>query len=249
MAASGESPEFIQSTLASLRSIEGTYRPNASVTTAIGKCSMTTIAGAIGAGTSTVTAEITRLDTDFKEVITTTTRPPKSDDPEGLRAGTSYADFHESALAGEFVNFGMIGDHAYGTHKTGLLGSYNIGPIMSQSILQLLESPWRDINVVSLLVEEQEYERRLRLKLAKGVALESNIREASELRSFLESHINEHWLHFVESPAEQDGATKVARKIIQIANRNTGEFMTNDRALTLLQGMDNALHRVARDVH
>jgi hypothetical protein len=249
MAASGESPEFIQSTLASLRSIEGDYRPNAAVSASLGQRSMIALAGAISSGTSTVTTEITLLDTDFKEVITTTTRPPKYDDQESLSASVGYADFHESVLAGEFVNFGLIGGHAYGTHETGLPGSYNVGPIMSQSILQLLESPLRDINVVSLLVQEQEYERRLRLKRAEGIDLEPNIGEARALRSFLESHIDEHWLHFIESPADSDGATKVARKIIQIANHNTGEFMTNDRALVFLQGMDNALHRVARNVH
>jgi len=249
MAETGESPEFIQKTINALRSKEKDYQANARVYASLGNRSMIAIAGPTGSGKTTVTSEVIRLDSDFREVETTTTRPHRDGDPAGFQTGVSYADFYEGVNAGEFVNYTVIGQNAYGTYESGFPGTHNIGPIMSKSVIQMLESGFKNIDVVYMLVEEAEYERRLRQERMHFSDFKPRLDEAEESRNFVYAHKNERWLHFVESSASDERATKAASKIINIVNHNSGEFMTVDHALKLLDGMQNALHRVADDLH
>ena len=249
MSTTAESPEFINNILDSLRVKERTYQGGDHIYTALGDRTMTAIAGFTGAGKTTTTTEIIRLDPDFKEVNTSTTRPHRPGDPEGFRTGVSYTEFNDAVINENLVNFNVIGDNVYGTYQSGFPGRHNVGPIMSRSIPQMLNSGFRDVNVVYMLVEEQEYERRLRQERMHFTDFTPRIIEAGDSREFAELNAKANWLYFVESTAEPDGATKAARKVIDIVRHNSGEFIRTDHALRMLEGMYKALHRVARDVH
>ena len=249
MSTTPESPEFINNIVDSLRAKERVYQAGEHVYSSLGDRTMTAIAGFTGAGKTTTTSEVIRLDSDFKEVLTTTTRGPKDNDPEGFRTNVPYTEFNDAVINGNLVNFNVIGQNVYGTYQSGFPGRHNVGPIMSRSIPQMLNSGFRDVNVVYMLVEEEEYERRLREERIDYPDFIPRMIEADESREFAKLNTNANWLHFVESTSEPDGATKAARKVIDIVRHNTGEFMTIDHALKMLDGMHNALHRVARDVH
>ena len=249
MAPSGESPDFVQNILESLREKEPRYRGGKDVYDALGNRTMIAIAGATGAGKTTVTEEVIRLDSDFKEVLTTTTRPHREGDPIGFHTGVPYSEFNDAVINANLVNFNVIGDNVYGTYQSGFPGQYNIGPIMTRSVYQLLEAGFKEANVVYMLVEEKEYEERLRRERMDFKDFAPRVVEGIESLEFAEANRHERWLHFVESTSEVDGATKAARKVIEIVNHNTGSFMTEQHALEMIDGMQHALHRVARDVH
>ena len=120
---------------------------------------------------------------------------------------------------------------------------------MARSIPQMLEAGFDDVNVVYMLVEEHEYEQRLRAERIGFTDFTPRVIEGVESFDFATRNIGAGWLHFVESSSAEGGKTKAARKVIDIVRHSSGEFMTDTRAVQLITGMQNALHRVARDVH
>ena len=252
MALSGESPEYIDNILASLREKERDFKVGDNIYSSLGNRSLIAIEGPTGSGKTTVTTEVVRLDPDFYEIETETTRQHRDGDPIVFHTGVSFTDFINDIVNEEFVNFNVIGRNAYGTKESGFKGPFAIGPMMSRSITQMLDGgldeAFKDLVVIRMLVEEMEYERRLRAERMHFSDFRPRIIQAGESKEFAEAHIGTRWLHFVESTSAPDGATKAARKIINIANRNSGEFITDSHARKMLEGMDRAMRRVAADI-
>lgn len=248
MSGSGELFENDSYFINALKEKEPLYDGNEAVHRAIGGKTLTTVAGPMGAGKTTVSDEVLRISPDIQPVGTWTTRAGREGDPANFVTDASYADYYEAVMNGELVNFNMLGNNAYGTRPDGLIARHNIGPIMTKSIPQILVSGFDEVNVISMLAEESEYERRLRAERIDFKDFKVRVAEGDTSLDFTEANLQAEWLHPIESSAEPDGATKAARKIIDIINHNSGEFMTYPHAQKMIDGMRSALHRVARDV-
>jgi guanylate kinase len=246
---SGESPEYINTIVDLLRQKEKHYSGGKDVYSSLVGKTMTALAGPMGVGKTTTTTEIINLDDDFAEVNTSTTRARKANDPIGFRTCVSYSEFNDAVAKANLVNFNVIGQNVYGTYQSGFPGKHNVGPIMARSVPQMMGAGFDEVNVVFLLVEEHEYERRLREERIDYSDFTPRVIEGDDSFSFAHLNIDEQWLNFVESSPEEDGAKKAARKVIDIVRHNSSAFLTQPRVLELLDGMHTALHRVARDVH
>jgi len=256
MPATGESPEFVSHILESLRSKESTYQGGAHVYDSLGSTSLTIIAGPTGAGKSTTSDEVIRIsneeDLDISLVQSTITRPRRGGDPIDFRTasdGVTYAELNDAVINDNLVNYNVIGDNIYATYRSGFPGRYNIGPILTKSVHQLLNAGFRNTNVAYMVTDGDTYEQRLRQERLHFPDITPRIIEGHESLDFAEMNITADWLYMVESLPVPDGLTKAARKVISIARHQTGEIMTPDRGLQYIDEMRQALKRVARDVH
>ena len=73
------------------------------------------IAGASGAGKTTVAARLLSESEDFGLVRSITTRAPRGDGHDGEYIYTDRADFMKRAESGELVEYMEYGDNMYGT--------------------------------------------------------------------------------------------------------------------------------------
>ena len=242
MSTTGELSPSDRNIVDSLRSKESVYQSGAHVYDSLGNRTMTVITGPKWSGKAPVTNEIVRLDSDFETINTTSTHPDSANHLD-------YKEFSDAEINGNLVDFNVTGDHVTGTFQSGFPGRHNVGPILARSILRIVDSGFQEVNVILLLVEEQEYERRIRSLDMSPTDFMPQMLEVGEARDIVEKHSNERWLNFIETTAALDSTTKAARKVIDIVRHNSGEFMTTPHALKMLEGMHNALQRVARDVH
>lgn len=256
MPATGESPEFVTNILESLRAKEGTYQGGDHVYDALGATSLTIIAGPTGAGKSTLSDEVIRIsaaeDLDISLVHSTITRGRRADDPEGFRTandGVTYAELNDAVINNNLVNYNVVGENVYATYRSGFPGRYNIGPILTSSVYQLLNAGFYDCNVAYVVTDGETYEQRLRSERAHFPDFVPRIIEGHESLNFAEMNIKADWLHVVENLPADNGLHKAARKVINIARHQTGEIMTQDRGLQYIDEMRQALKRVAPDVH
>jgi guanylate kinase len=252
MSASRETPESINTSLEFLRELEDTYQSNSSVPLEIRDQSLTAIAGPTGAGKSTLTRKIKELDPEIHEVGSTITRSLRKEDPDGY-VSVTYAEFKSMADNGEFLNFNVVGDNAYGTRPSGLSSKYNIGPILTKSVEALMNSGLRRFNVAYVVVNGQTYEKQLLDSRADFTDFAPRAAEGHKSIEFARDNISADWLHFVENSQNPEKLTKAAQKIISLTRGNspdtlTSEFMTTDQTLRHLDEMQAALDRVSRRV-
>lgn len=252
MSVQGESPDFINRVLQSLREKEDVYLPGDHVYDALGARSFTAIVGPTGVGKTTISNEVIRLDPEVQLVNSTTTRERREGDPIGFRTateGVTYGEFNDAVTNANLVNFNVIGQHVYGTYQSGFPGQYNIGPIMSESIPQLDHSGFQRFNVAYMVVDRETYQQRLYSERAAFPDIQARLAEGQRSIDFARRNLTEDWLRFVENLPEPNGVTKAARKIIAMTRGNSSEILLDSRAEQYLDEMSEALHRVAGNVH
>jgi len=256
MPATGESPEYVQNILESLRKKEGTYEGGDDIKDALSSKNLTIVAGPIGLEKVAISNEAARIslaeDLEVVRILSSVTRARRADDPIDARTANDGVTFHEindAVINDNLVNFHIVGQDIEATYRSGFPGTYNVGPAPTKSILQLLNAGFRDYNVAFMVTDGETHERRLRTDYAHRPDFIPQLIIGHETLDFAEMNIEASWLYAVESHPEDDGLAKAARKVINIARHQTSEILTNDRALRYIDEMRQALQRVARDVH
>ncbi len=87
------------------------------------------IAGASGAGKTTVASRLTKISESFGMVRSITTRAPRGDGHDSEYIYTDRADFLKKVSYGELVEYMEYGDNLYGTPKSELERIFSLGKI------------------------------------------------------------------------------------------------------------------------
>ena len=256
MPATGESPDYVQNILESLRSKKRTYLSGEHVTDSLGATSLTILAGPIGVQKNETRREVIRIsdeeDYTIAEVNPTYTRARHLDDPIGARTandGVTFEELNDAVINGSLVNFDVIGDDIEATYRSGFPGRYNIGTAPTDSILHMMNAGFYDCNVAFMVTDGETHERQLRTERATYPDFIPRVIDGLELLEFARMNIQSNWLHAVEIPSGLDGPTKAARKVINIVRHQTSEIISDDQALHYIGEMWDALQRVVHDVH
>ena len=258
MSQTGESDEFIDNIVQSLREKKPLYFAGAHVYDALGSRSLTAIIGPTASGKSTVSEAVIALDPEFSLVNTTTTRKrryegdPAGSDPIGFRTadeGVTYAELNDAVTNANLVNYDIFGKNIYATYQSGFPSDYNIGPITSGSVPQLYESGFKRFTAAFMVTDGETYEKRLREERVHFPDFRDRVIEGLTSIDFAQLNLDTNWLQFVETLPEPDGVTKAARRVIRMTRGDSVEMLITSRAQRYLDEMAEALRHVARDVH
>ena len=173
------------------------------------------IAGPAGSGKSTLCDRLVRERPEFSRVVTTTTRPPRAGEINGVHYHFfSPAEFRRRLAAGEFLEWAQVhGDHEdrlYGTLKSSVFEPLAAGQSLIMSIdVQGVESLRRvartdprlqhAMSTIFIVVDRARLVARMRARamdhedeIARRMATaEAELREAAKFDFVIESHTRE----------------------------------------------------------
>ena len=173
------------------------------------------IAGPAGSGKSTLCDRLVRERPEFSRVVTTTTRPPRTGEINGVHYHFfSPAEFRRRLAAGEFLEWAQVhGDHEdrlYGTLKSSVFQPLAAGQSLIMSIdVQGVESLrrvastetrlQRAMSTIFIVVDRERLVARMRARamdhedeIARRMATaEAELREAAKFDFVIESHTRE----------------------------------------------------------
>jgi guanylate kinase len=170
------------------------------------------IAGPAGSGKSTLCDRLVEELPEFSRVVTTTTRPPRAGEIDGVHYHFfSPEEFERRVAAGEFIEWAQVhGDNRlrlYGTLKSSVLGPLAEGRNLVMSIdVQGVESLrrvarvnallQRSMSTIFIVVDHERLVARMRARakdneeeIARRMATaEAELREAPKFDFRIESH-------------------------------------------------------------
>jgi guanylate kinase len=170
------------------------------------------IAGPAGSGKSTLCDRLVRERPEFSRVVTTTTRPPRVGEINGVHYHFFRpAEFRRRLAAGEFLEWAQVhGDHEdrlYGTLKSSVFEPLTAGQSLIMSIdVQGVETlrrvarteAWlqRAMSTIFIIVDRERLVARMRARamdledeIARRMATaEAELREAAKFDFVIESH-------------------------------------------------------------
>ena len=173
------------------------------------------IAGPAGSGKSTLCDRLVRECPEFSRVVTTTTRPPRTGEINGVHYHFfSPAEFRRRIAAGEFLEWAQVhGDHEdrlYGTLKSSVLEPLARGRSLIMSIdVQGVESLrqvakadeqlQRAMTTIFIVVDRERLISRMRERamdhedeiVRRMATAEAELREAAKFDHVIESHTRE----------------------------------------------------------
>lgn len=173
------------------------------------------IAGPAGSGKSTLCDRLVHERPEFSRVVTTTTRPPRAGEINGVHYHFfSPAEFRRRIAAGEFLEWAQVhGDHEdrlYGTLKSSVFEPLAAGQSLIMSIdVQGVESLrrvartearlQRAMSTLFIVVDRERLVARMRARamdhedeIARRMATaEAELREAAKFDFVIESHTRE----------------------------------------------------------
>jgi len=256
MPATGESPEYVQNILESLRAKKRTYSSGEDVIDSLGSTSLAIPIGPFGALKNKTIQEVIRIsdeeDLDIHTITPSYTRARTPDDhPQSRTAedGVTFAELNDAEINGNLVSFDVIGDDIEATYRSSFYGRYNIGSTSTHSTLQLMGAGFYDCDVMLMVTSGEALEHRLRALRSTRPDFIPKAIDGLELLDFAKQNVQYQWFNAVEILPTLDGPTKAARKVINIILHKTNEILTEERTLQYIDDMDAALKRVLRDVH
>lgn len=173
------------------------------------------IAGPAGSGKSTLCDRLVHERSDFARVVTTTTRPPRDGEVNGVHYHFfSPAEFRRKIQHGEFLEWAQVhGDHEdrlYGTLKSSVLDPLARGQNLVMSIdvqgVDSLRKVARDdvrlrraMTTIFIIVDRERLIARMRARAKdheeeierRMATAEAELREAKKFDFTIESHTRE----------------------------------------------------------
>ena len=145
------------------------------------------IAGPAGSGKSTLCDRLVHEVAGFQRVVTTTTRPPRAGEINGVHYHFfSPAEFRARVAAGEFLEWALVhGEHEdrlYGTLKSSILDSLAAGQSLVMSI---------DVQGVETLRRVAQTDARLRQAITTIFIVVDHVRLVERMRARAKDHEDE----------------------------------------------------------
>lgn len=93
------------------------------------------VAGPSGVGKTTVCREVLAASDDIRRCVTTTTRPPRDDEVEGVeRHFVSKVEFLAKLEAGQFIEHAEVHNHLYGATLDSVFAAMDEGRVMLMDV-------------------------------------------------------------------------------------------------------------------
>jgi energy-coupling factor transporter ATP-binding protein EcfA2 len=207
--------------------------------------------GPTGSGKSTLTDEVIRLAPEFKPNGTRTTRARRPADPDNFKTaneGITHRSMNEDIINQKLVNYSVFDTgHVYGTAPEDI-AKYAIGPILSDSIDNLMNAGFRDFYPVFTVARGALYQRRLEQERLQFPDIRQRLVEAMGSLTFARLNVDAPWLSFIDTGSTPEELETAAKDVIRTVYQRTHPIMTIGHKLQLLDEMQNAVQNVARQL-
>lgn len=207
--------------------------------------------GPTESGKSTLTDEVIRLEPTFTPNGTRTTRARTALDPENFKTateGVTHLSMNEDIISRKLVNYSVYNTgHIYGTAPEDI-GEFAIGPILSDSIENLMTAGFKDFYPIFIVARGALYQQRLERKNLNTPDMKQRLVEAMGSLLFARLNVEAPWLTFIDTGDSTEELETAAKDIIRIAHQRTHPLMITSRRLQLLDEMQSAVQNVSRQL-
>jgi len=207
--------------------------------------------GPTGSGKSTLMDAVIRLAPEFTPNGTRTTRARRPSDPDNFKTaneGITHQSMNQDVINRKLVNYSVFDTgHVYGTAPEDI-GKYAIGPILSDSIDNLLSAGFRDFIPVFTVARGALYQSRLENERLQFPDIESRLIEAMGSLTFARLNVEAPWLSFVDTGNSDEELDAAANDVIRTVYQRTHPIMTTAHKLQLLDEMQKAVQNVGRQL-
>lgn len=258
MSQSAESPQVVQEIITSLRKKQPLYRYEPLENglklnySDLNDKTLIAVIGPTGVGKSTLTDEVLRLDSDIRPIGTTTTRERRPSDPIEFKTaneGVTHMSMNQAIIEGVMVNYSVNDTgHVYGTMPEDFHGEHNIGPILSDSIDNLMTAGFKEFSPIFVAARGLVYQQRLEKERLDFPDISKRLVEAMGSITFARMNADASWLSFIDTGNSPESLHSAASDVVRIAHQNTHPVMLLNHRLMLLDEMETAVHAVARQV-
>ncbi|RWZ78644.1 MAG: hypothetical protein EOT05_02745 [Candidatus Microsaccharimonas sossegonensis] len=204
--------------------------------------------GPIGSGKSTLSDKIIQLAPEFKPNGTRTTRARRPTDPDNFKTaneGITHRSMNEDIINRKLVNYSVFNNgHLYGTAPEDI-AEYAIGPILSDSIDNLVSAGFKDFIPVFTVARGPLYQRRLEQERLHFPDIRDRLVEAMGSLTFARLNVEAPWLSFVDTGDTPEQLETAASDVIRTAYQRTHPIMSTERKLKLLYEMERAVQNVS----
>lgn len=174
------------------------------------------LTGKTASGKDTIMAKLLERFTDFRRVITTTSRTPRDGEKNGVDYNfISKEDFKKRIEEGDFIEYVEYGGNLYGTEKNRLISDnsliWRIDPSRAGQIKDLIKA--KKILVIYLTVDDSVVLSRL---AERGLSQEEIDRRMQEDKDFWEKYKGSYDFVIENVPGKLD---ETLDKITQILER------------------------------
>lgn len=207
--------------------------------------------GPTGSGKSTLTDEVIRLAPEFKPNGTRTTRARRPADPANFKTaneGVTHQSMNDDIINRKLVNYSVFDTgHIYGTAPEDI-AEYAIGPILSDSIDNLMSAGFKDFIPVFTVARGALYQQRLEQERLHFPDIRQRLVEAMGSIAFARLNVDASWLSFVDTGNSPEELKAAAEDVIRTVYQRTHPIMTTSRKLQLLDEMEKAVQNVGRQL-
>lgn len=164
------------------------------------------LTGKTASGKDTVMLKLINRFPNMKRVVTTTSRPPRSDEKEGTDYFfISEADFRKKIAKGDFIEYVEYGGNLYGTQKSQFANNLNenliwrIDSSRAGQIRQLIKNTFnpdlaedllKRVLVIYLTVDDQVVLNRLKSRQLSNKSIEKRMQEDAEFWHKFKANFN-----------------------------------------------------------
>ncbi|HEY8992898.1 MAG TPA: hypothetical protein VIM37_03565 [Candidatus Microsaccharimonas sp.] len=203
--------------------------------------------GPTGSGKSTLTDAVIRLAPEFIPIGTRTTRARRPSDPDNFKTadeGITHQSMNEDVINRRLVNYSVFDtDHIYGTAPEDI-SEYAIGPILSDSIDNLMTAGFKDFIPTFVIARGALYQSRLEKERLQFPDIKKRLNEAMGSLLFARMNADAPWLNFVDTGNSAEELDAAANDIIRITYQRTHPIMTTEHKLQLIGEMEDAVQNV-----
>jgi len=207
--------------------------------------------GPTGSGKSMLTDEVIRLAPEFKPNGTRTTRARRPNDPDTFKTaneGITHLSMNQAVIDRKLVNYSVFdNDHVYGTAPEDI-AEYTIGPILSDSIDNLMSAGFKDFIPVFTVVRGALYQQRLERERLPFPDIRERLVEAMGSLMFARLNVEAPWLSFVNTGNTPEELEAAAHDVIRTVYQRTHPIMMTQHKLQLLDEMEKAVQNVGRQL-
>lgn len=207
--------------------------------------------GPTASGQSTLTDEVIRQAPEFTPVGTRTTRPGRPTDPYTFKTadqGVTHESMNNDIINRRLVNYSVFDTgHVYGTAPEDI-GRFAIGPILSDSVDNLMTAGFKDFYPIFTVVRGARYQQRLEQERLQFPDIRHRLVEAMGSLAFARLNVEAPWLSFVDTGDSPEELTGAADAVVRNVYHRTHPVMTTGHTLMLLDEMERAVQNVSRQL-
>lgn len=198
-------------------------------------------------GKSKVIEEVLRMEPDWREAGSITTRSGRPNDPSNYVTGVPVEEMRSYIDRQVLINYAVMDTgHIYGTFPDGFAGDINLLPTQFRNVEVLQNAGFKQTESIFLVTEAERWREALLAAGMEDKEYKDRLDEGIASLEFALLNASEPWLHFVENSRQATGFHIAAQKVIAITNRFYEDEKRDKRIAQLKAMLEVAKDEIAK---